>query len=131
MQRGRILIVAGALIAAAALLFPFFTASTLGDISGRSGPSLLPLAALAACGLVAVAGDRGERLNGLSAVAAAAAATLAAVLTGALLIDALLAARDATALGYEGAAGAGLWLTAIAAGVAVVGVLVGMSRRLN
>lgn len=131
MQRGRILIGAGAFIALAALLFPFFTASTLGEISGRSGPSLLPVGALVACAVVALAGDRGESLTGLSAVAAAAAATVGAVVTGALLIDALLAARDASALGYEGSPGTGLWLTTIGAGVAVVGVLVGMSRRLN
>lgn len=129
MQRGRTLIVIAAVIAAAALLFPFFTAPTVGDI--RSTVHMLPFGALAVGAAVALAGDRGESLNGLPAIATAAAVTAGVILTGATFIDAVIANRDAAELGLETTVGTGLWLTAIAAAMALVGVGVAMSRRLS
>jgi len=129
MQRGRTLIFVAAVAGAAALLFPFFTAPTVGDV--RDGVHLLPFAGLAVAALVAVAGDRGESLTGLPAIAVAAAVSGAVIVTASVFIDAVLAGRAAEDLGLETTVGTGLWLTAIAAGLAVGGVGIAMSRRLS
>lgn len=130
MQRGRLLILAASLLAAGSLLFTYFSADVIGDFSGRTAAAL-PVAALAAAGIVAVAGDRGDSLSGIAAVASAAAVTIALVLTGALLIDARLATRQAESFDVVAGIGAGLWVLAAASVVGFVGVLVGMSRRLS
>ena len=131
MQRGRTIIVVALFAGLAAMLFPFFTAQTLGDVPGWSGPVWLPLAALVLSAAAAVAGDRGESFTGLSAVAATAAVVAALLLTAAIAIDASLAARDANELGLSAAVGTGLWLTVIASVLAAVGLGVGLSRRLS
>ena len=81
--------------------------------------------------LVAVVGDRRETVGGLPAAAAAATVALAVVLTGALLIDAILAARDATALGSAGSIGSGMWLMTGAVATAVVGLIGAVRGRLS
>ncbi|NND04067.1 MAG: hypothetical protein HKN91_14900 [Acidimicrobiia bacterium] len=129
MQRGRVLIVVAGVIAATALLFPFFTAQTVGTV--RSGQQLLPFAALVVVSLVAMSGDRGERLTGLPAIAATAAVAGAAFVSSAAFIDAIIAKRNAADLGFEATIGTGLWLTAIAVILAAVGSAVAMSRRLS
>lgn len=131
MQRGRLLILFAALIAAGSLLLPYFSAEALGDINASAATGYLPVAALGAAALVAVAGDRGDSLGGLAAVAAAAAVTMALVLTGALLLDASLANRNAAALDVVAHIGSGLWTLVLAAVVGLFGVIVGMSRRLS
>lgn len=130
MQRGRLVILIAAATASLGLLFPFFTAPIVGDV-GVSATNAIPLAALCLAGIAAISGDRGESLTGLPAIAAASAVATAAVVTGALLIDALLALRDANALQIQSAIGAGLWLTAIATTIGIGGLVAGMSRRLN
>ncbi len=130
MQRGRVLILIAAGTAAAALLFPFFTApAPVGAI--RNNVHLLPFSGITVAALVAMAGDRGESLSGLAAIAAATATTGAVVLTAAIFIDALIADRDAQDLGLDATVGTGLWLTLIAAGLAALGIGIAMSRRLS
>lgn len=129
MHRGRVILLVATATAAAALLFPFFTAVTIGDV--REGVHLLPLACLAMAALVALAGDRGDSIAGLPAVAIAAAVTTAIIVTGAIAIDAVVATRDARELGIEASVGTGLWLTTIAAALSVFALGIGMSRRLS
>jgi hypothetical protein len=131
MQRGRAIILVAAATGAAALIFPVFAAAPFGDVATTSRVYGFPCAALSLAAVVAFAGDRGERLTGLSAIAVTSAIVAAAVVTGAVIIDAALASRDAAALGVDGGAESGLWLTAIAVGLGAIGLAVGMSRRLS
>jgi len=131
MQRGRVLLVLAALIAGVSLLFPFFNADTLGNVSGITAHGTLPVLALAGAAVVVLAGDRRESLGGLPAIAAAATVILAVVLNGSLLIDAELASRDAGALGGHGSIGPGLWLMTGATMLSVAGLIWAMSRRLS
>lgn len=131
MQRGRALLLVAGAVAGAALLFPIFTASALGNLAADTVVDLLPAAGLAGAAIVAGTGDRRESLAGISAVAVAAAVMGAVVVTGAMLIDGLLASRSSAGVAATAAVGAGLWLTALACGIAVAGVVTGMSRRLN
>lgn len=131
MQRGRVMLLVAAAVAVAALLLPFFSATALGDVMAGTDGHLLPAAALVGAAVVAGAGDRRESLTGLPALAAAAAVTGAVVVVGAILIDGLLATRTTAGVEAGGAIGAGLWLTALACGIGVAGVIIGMSRRLN
>lgn len=131
MHRGRALILAAALLGALALLFPFFSATTLGSISGRTATAVLPALLFVGGAFVAVSGDRGERLTGLSAIATAAAVATGIVATAALVIDAVLAARLTESQDVAAAVGIGLWLTSAAAVLAAIGLGVGLSRRLG
>jgi uncharacterized cupredoxin-like copper-binding protein len=120
-----------ALLGAASLPLPFFSAATLGNVSAVAAHAGLPALALICAAAVVVAGDRRESLVGLPAIAAAATVTLAVLLTGALLIDAGLASREAAALGVEGSFGSGLWLMTGATTLSVAGLVWAMSRRLS
>jgi len=131
MQLGRILLVVAAAMGAVSLLLPYFSADALGDVPGSAAGGPLPLAALVGAAVVAIAGDRGESLGGLPAIAAAATVAAANLLTGALLIDGLLAAREARTVGAAGFIGSGLWILIGAALLGIAGVIVGMSRRLR
>lgn len=131
MQRGRVILVLAALVAAVSLTLPYFDAVTLGTVSGNAAHGTLPVLALIGAAAVALAGDRRESLVGLPAIAAAAAVILAVFLTGSILIDAELATRDAVALGSRGSLGSGLWLLTGATVASVPALLWGMSRRLS
>jgi hypothetical protein len=131
MHRGRLLLVTAAACGALSLLLPFYRVDVIGDVSATSANGTRPLLALAGAALVAVAGDRGDSLTGVAAVATAAAVTLALTLTGALLVDAVVAGRDASLAGATGSVGPGLWLMVMATVIAIAGTLVGMSRRLS
>ncbi|MCP3974654.1 MAG: hypothetical protein GY720_09190 [bacterium] len=131
MQRGRLIILIAAIGAAGSLLLPYFAADALGSISGIAAAGGRPVIALLAAAFVAVAGDRGDSLSGIAAVAAAAAVTLALILTGALLIDARLADRDAAIVDAAAEIGSGLWVMTGAAVTALAGLVVGTGRRLN
>lgn len=131
MQRGRLIILVAAIGAAGSLLLPYFEADALGGVSGITAAGGRPAIALLAAALVAIAGDRGDSLSGIAAVAAAAAVTVALVLTGALLIDARLAARSAANVDAAAEIGSGLWVMAGAVLAALAGLVVGMSRRLS
>jgi hypothetical protein len=131
MQRGRLILVAAAIVAAGSLTLPFFEAAALGTISGNAAHGTLAVLAISGAAAVALAGDRRESLVGLPAIAAAAAVILAVLLTGSILIDAELASRDTTALGSRGSLGSGLWLLTGATMVSVAGLIWGMSRRLS
>lgn len=131
MQRGRTILVVAAIVAAIALLLPFFEAETLGTVSGIAAHGGFPALALAAAAAVVLAGDRRESLVGLPAIAAASAVILALLLTVSLLIDAELASRDAAALGFRGSPGSGLWVMTAATMIGVAGLIAAMSRRLS
>ena len=131
MQRGRVILVVAAVLAAGSLMLPYFNAETLGTVSGVAAHGTLPVLALACAAVVVLAGDRRESLVGLPAIAAAATVILAAPLTGSLLIDAELATRDAVALGSRGSLGSGLWLLAGATMLSMAGLIWAMSRRLS
>jgi hypothetical protein len=131
MHRGRLVIVAAAAIAVAAFPLPFLEADALGTIRGSGSNAALPLVALVAGSIVVVAGDRRDSLSGLVAIAAAGCVTVAFVTTGAVLIDAVLASREAAAIGADASLGVGLWLLTAAALVATTGIFLGMSRRLG
>jgi hypothetical protein len=100
-------------------------------VSGVAAHAVLPVLALTATAVLVLAGDRRESLVGLPAVAAAAAVILAVLLTGSLLIDAELAAREAATFGAAGTLGAGLWLMTAATMLSVAGLIGAMSRRLS
>ena len=131
MQRGRAVLLVAGVTAAFALLFTFFSASVTGDIVGTDQLLWLPFAALAAAAVVAMSGDRAERFTGLPAVAATAAVVAAVLLTGAITIDAMIAAGNARSLGLDGTIGTGLWLTLFAVVIGLAGVGIGLSRRLS
>jgi hypothetical protein len=131
MQRGRTVLVVAAVVATASLPLPFFNADTLGSVSGVAAHGALPALALTCGAAVVLAGDRRESLAGLPAIAAAATVILTVLLTGSLLIDAELAARDAVALGSRGSPGSGLWLLTGATMLGVAGLIAAMSRRLS
>lgn len=131
MQRGRVVLVVAALFGVGSLLLPFFNAETLGNVSGLGAHGILPVLALICAAAVVLAGDRRESLVGLPAIAAAATVTLAVVLTGAILIDAELATREASGIGAAGSLGSGLWLLTGATMLGVAGLIWAMSRRLS
>jgi len=131
MHRGRAIAVAGTLLGLASLASPALSADTLGDVSVLSANGHFTAAALAAAGVVAIAGDRRESLTGIPALAAAAAATLAIVLAGAVLIDALAASRDAAAEGADARVGWGVWVLLAATALTAGGIGVALNRRLG
>ncbi len=113
------------------MLLPYFAADRLGTVSGLTAAGPLPTFALAAAGVVALTGDRRETLTGLPAIAAAVAVMLAVVLTGAALIDATLAAREAQSFESGANLGSGLWLLATAAVAAVGGLIAAIGGRVS
>ena len=131
MQRGRLLILLAAALGALSLLFPYFEADDLGNVSATTAGALLPVVAIVGTGVLALAGDRREGLTGLGAVAAAATVMLALVVTGAITIDAVLAGRDAGRLEIDSSIRSGLWTLVVASIAATIGVLAAMSRRLS
>ena len=130
MQKGRILILCGALLAGVAILFPVVAFRSGGAVSGVDTWAWLAVIGLGIAGIVAMAGDRRERLAGLSAVSASAAIAFGLVAAGAVIIDGLLATRSSTGATYA-TAGTGMWLLAAAGCIATVGLVVGLSRRIG
>jgi len=131
MHRGRVLLLIAFGLATVSLPFPYLVADTIGNVTGSSTSGLLAVAALAGSAVVAVAGDRRDNLGALAALAAGAAVTLAVVVTAATLIDGIQAVRSAQDAAFGAALGGGLWVLTTAAVLALAGVVVGLSRRID
>lgn len=127
MHRSRIVILAGVVLAGLALLLPQARFPTLGFVDGFAAdtwPVMLPLAPVA---LLAVIGDRAEGHRPPVAAAGLLLSCAALVFAVAKVIDAVLAVRP-----MEGAAvGAGTWVVAAGAALAVLGSLLAFSRRIG
>ena len=130
MQKGRVLIVCGAVLASGAIMFPVLRAPSGGAVAGTATWAWLAVMGLAMAGLVALVGDRRDSLAGLTAVAASAAIAFGLVVASAVIIDGVLATRDLPD-GPSSALGTGMWLLAAGCCVAVVGLIVGLSRRIG
>ncbi len=127
MHRARIVILAGVVTAGLALFLAQATFPVLGPVDGFAGdawPVMLPLAPVA---VLALMGDRAEGHRPVTGSVGLVLSCSALAFAVAKVIDALQAARL-----VEGAAvGAGPWVVAAGAALAVLGSLLAFSRRIG
>lgn len=127
MHRSRIVILTGVLAAGLALFLPQARFPTIGPADGfaaDSWPVMLPLAPVAVLALV---GDRAEGHRPVTAAAGLLLSCAALVFAVAKVIDAVLAVRPVAGA----TAGAGAWVVAAGAALAVLGSLLAFSRRIG
>jgi len=124
-HRSRILVALGVLAAAASLALPFATLPTAGGVGGIDGAAWPAMLLLGPVLLLFLVGTRVEAPT--RPVAWVAMVLAIGGLTFAIIkvVDAWMAAADA-----GGSVGPGAWLLAVAAGVTVLGVGLGFSRRI-
>jgi len=131
MHPSRWLLLAGGVLGLASLGTAYLVVpsrTTIGGIDGAGWPGAVLLGLV---GLVGLVGDRREGLQPILAIGVALLAALATVFAVEKTVDAVLAARRLTALGIPAHPGAGIWLLAGGAVVALAGSAVGLSRRLG
>jgi len=124
-HRSRLLAGLGALSAAGALLLPYASFPGLGSRSGIEAEAWPVVLLLGPVLILSVIGDRGEAPARPIAWIGVGLTCSGFAFAIAKLVDAWMAAGDAA-----GAVGVGAWLGAAAAGLALVGMLLGFSRRI-
>jgi len=124
-HRSRILVALGVLSAAASLTLPFATLPTAGGIGGIDGAAWPAMLLLGPVLLLFLAGVRVEAPTRPVTWVAMVLATVGLAFAIVKVVDAWMATADA-----GGSVGPGAWLLAVAAGVTVLGVGLGFSRRI-
>ena len=126
MHLSRIVVLAGSGLAGAALFLTQVRFPVLGSVNGIDGdawPVLIPLIPLL---LLTVLGDRVEGYRPAAGLLGIVFACGAVVFAAVKAADAVLAARDS-----GGSVGAGALVVLAATVAAVIGTLIGLSRRLR
>lgn len=125
----RRIILAGSIVAAAALALPFITSEPTGPLGGvrEAAPVVVLLVAVA---ITAVVGDRREGFPRAGAVVASLVAGIAVILAVHKMLDAMRAVRGLESLGIDASMGIGPWLLAGGAIIVLMGAAMSLSRRL-
>ncbi len=126
MHRSRIVIVAAALVALAALPLPHLRSDLTGTVNGFSGDSWPAAASLGVLAVLALLGDRAEGFGPARVLVGLALAGFAVVFTAVKVADASQAANLA-----GGSIGWGIWVLGAAALLGMLGTLASISRKLG
>jgi hypothetical protein len=131
MHTSRVVILAGTLLGAAALLMPFVSSPMTGSVNGIEGYAWPAVALAAVPALMALVGDRREGFLTPFALLAIVITAGAALFSVAKAIDAADAAQTARTLLGEGSVGTGTWVLLVAMLTVLTGSVLTLSRRVG
>lgn len=131
MHVSRIVILAGTVLGAVALLLPLVSTPLTGSINGIDGFAWPALVLIGIPAVLALGGDRREGFWTPVALFSILLASTAALFAVAKSIDAVGAAQEARSLVGEGSVGAGTWLLLTATIAALTGSVLTLSKRVG
>ncbi len=131
MHPARLLIVAGAALAAASLGTAYLVVPTSARIDGVEGAAWPAAVLVVGIALAVVTGDRREGLVSWAALLVSILAAVATIFAAQKVVDAYAAAGDLTAVGIPASPGAGPWLLLAGTVTVLIGAAFGLSRRLG
>lgn len=129
MHPSRITVLASFLVAGFSLVMPYVTIEGAGDLTAARADAWPAVVLIGLAAAIAVSGDRGEGLPAPGVLLETLLAGATCVYAAAKVVDAASAVDTLRAASQDAAIGAGVWLLAAAALLALVGALWTSSRR--